>query len=185
MSWVIVSKKGLVIRNHGQKAATPYLRKWMATLSGDHPKKSLCLDIGCGNLRNTALALEHGFRVLPIDHHDDAVVQKDVGNEPLPVKDGRGDLILLQFMLMFLTPKERTHLYSEVNRVAAPGAHVVIELEDVKSAVAPSSIKAVLKGMGQGWEVVNQGKKNCILKKVPMRVSQMIRLARRASSSCR
>lgn len=137
-----------VVRCHSDQP-TPYLRdnvkKILNKLAPFLNKKEppVAIDFGAGNGRNLEFLEFHG-KVCNIDCSgfdlkDDhrLVIRHNVGKYKTPMPDGCVDILLCQYVLMFLEKVEREFLMTEINRVAAPGALLLVELFPAKSGRFP------------------------------------------------
>jgi len=119
----------------GRKNATPYLRKNTLLLEGNQ-KKLRVVDAGCGNGRNSEHMKERGHSVLSLDMVDDYGCEMVLGIDSLPMKDKTADIILCNYLLMFLSKKERTQLIKEFKRIASDGCMIMVELYPAKDCYA-------------------------------------------------
>lgn len=104
-------------------------------------RKFSILDLGAGNGRNMYFVrdrLRMAGPALGLDRDPvEGVKYSDLGVDTIPVNDGTVDVILCQYLLMFMKPEERLHLMKEIERVAASGAAMLVELFPAKSGLAP------------------------------------------------
>jgi len=151
------------IRCGDGKRATPYLRKHLPDL--DISRDVLAVDLGCGNLRNTNYLKELGFKkISPFDKAGDFGFQVDLGKEKVPVFDRSVGLILCNYVLCFLNKPEKAHLASEIERMAAPGCYLFVELYPAKKAYKYTT-DAVC-NLFQGWEIIHKVKDRFIFRKI-------------------
>lgn len=147
----------------GNAKETPYLRKHLPGIS--RPVFGLAVDLGAGNLRNTKFARDLGWFVLPFDRAgDNGSVKSDLGTDRLPLNAESVDLLLCNYLLCFMDDGQRRHLMSEIDRVAKPGAHVVVEMYKAKTSI-PYDIKEIVGMLGNGWRVVRMSKERFIARK--------------------
>jgi SAM-dependent methyltransferase len=85
----------------GRKTPSPYLKNNVKLL----PKEGKVLDIGCGNGRNSIFMKEKGYVVTSVDMVEDFGNKNIIGEDPLP--SDKYDIILDNYILMFLDKKER------------------------------------------------------------------------------
>lgn len=163
-------------------AATPYLRDNVKLFKDDTPigrsgdwhgwKDKLVLDLGCGNMRNTDFLRQEGFLyVMPMD----MAPGKDgleivLGEDHLPCSESMADVILTNYIFMFLNPRERKFLCSEINRVAAPHCMLMMELYASKHSFAKTveeteKMKQQLLRKFKDWDVIRSSKERFILRK--------------------
>jgi SAM-dependent methyltransferase len=119
----------------GRTSPTPYLTKHI-NLFGDAEK--VVLDLGCGNGRNTNFLRKKGFQVIPVDMVNDFGSVHRLGVDRLPARDSSVDIILANYVFMFLNKKERRQLIGEIKRVAASGCIIMVELYAAKDSETPT-----------------------------------------------
>lgn len=181
----------------GIKTATPYLRRWMpspgfwklpdlATAWAGTRRTMLVpkvLDLGCGDGRNSEYLRNLGCSVVSYDMRPDyAQAMKSAwvaGRDDIP-EIGPFDLVLCQYLLMFLSDDEIYRLLLEIERVvrgiSGGAGYALFELQDVKSGrhVRLSRIidffldsshltKRQRKHRGR-WTVFHQAKDRCVLR---------------------
>jgi SAM-dependent methyltransferase len=146
----------------GITTPTPYVKKHVPLL--DVPKTGLVIDLGCGNLRNSIYVKSLGFqKVMPMDRAGDFGLEIDLGTEKLPLKNETVDLVLCNYLLCFMSPKERKHMCQEINRVATNGCHLVIELYPAKNGYKYSA--KTIRDYFTGWQTIHSIKDRFILRK--------------------
>ena len=100
------------------------------------------VDIGCGNGRNSKFLKEMGYsNVVAFDMADDYGYKMVLGEERFPLLSESADVILANYVLMFLDKKERRNVISEINRIAKPGCNIMMELYPAKDSYAKSKDK--------------------------------------------
>jgi len=93
------------------------------------------LDLGCGSGRNTKFLRSKGLVVEDIDVcHKDVKQRYDLGENVIPVPASSVNLILLNYVLMFLSEAELSHLAEEIRRVAKYNCLIVIEMYPAKDS---------------------------------------------------
>jgi SAM-dependent methyltransferase len=112
---------------------TPYLKqhhkKLLPAADTDFTNATV-VDIGCGNCRNTWFMRGLGAAVVPLD----MVAGKGcagacvLGKEPLPCPDLSVDVVLANYVFMFLDDSERKQVVAEIKRICRPRAKVMVEL---------------------------------------------------------
>ena len=155
---------------------SPFLVKNAKLLAPIGPNM-VCVDIGCGNGRNSIWAAKQGYVTLGIDRHGGQtpgnylIIRGDIRDE-IPINDNAVDLVLVDFVLMFLTHAERLDLLEQVDRLTARGGFVVIELYAAKESYSPT-LQAVadlasdiLTYMPGSYEAVKAIKNSIILRKL-------------------
>ena len=115
-----------------RRGPTPYLRDNVRVFTehGGKKRDMHVLDVGCGNCRNTTFMRKQGYRnILSLDMAPPAkCIKCTLGQDPLPAADANVDIILCNYVLMFLNRKERTFLLDEIMRVAGSGCYLMVEL---------------------------------------------------------
>lgn len=180
-----MSEARAVIRRRGAKTATPYLRRWMPEFGHwDLPGLAITtpevLDLGCGDGRNSDYLRNLGCRVKSYDMDPDYVRAVPpawmAGQDSIPDGSARFDLVLCQYLLMFLSDDEIYHLLLEIERVTKPNGYVLFELQKIKSGrdvelskvinfFLDSSHLTVRQQQQRGrWEVFHQAKNRCIMR---------------------
>jgi len=119
----------------GRKNATPYLRKNISLLE-DGRSKLVVVDVGCGNGRNSEYMKERGHTVTSLDMVPDYGHKMVLGTDLIPKKDKGTDIILCNYLLMFLNKKERTQLIKEFKRIALKNCIIMVELYPAKDCYA-------------------------------------------------
>lgn len=159
----------------GRKVATPYLRKNEKLLKPTVPA-ALCVDVGCGNGRNSAWAKNLGYEVVGLDmaggNLGETTVITALGAGQFPVDDESVDLVLANFVFMFLSPKERTQVCREIMRVARSGCKFVVELYAAKDSYAKTVEESLRlqkhlrhRFVIAGWDEIRYSKERFILQR--------------------
>jgi len=95
------------------------------------------IDVGCGNGRNSEWLKREGWDVLSFDLKPDYGHPLDLTARGLPVFSRDAELVLLQFVLMFLDDDAIARAWgSALSAVASPGM-IVVEMAAVKSSLHP------------------------------------------------
>jgi len=145
----------------GKTSPTPYLSKNLKLL----PEKGKVLDIGCGNGRNSRHMLSLGYVVDPVDMAPPDFGTKIVlGKESLPKK--KYDIILANYILMFLNPTERGFVMAEIQGRSKKGTILMVEMYPAKDAHPYDFEKIVAHYLDRGWEKLRKSKDKCVLKRV-------------------
>jgi len=124
----------------GRMSPTPYLRKNIDLFKNEeYWKRKVVVDIGCGNGRNTVFMRKQGFRnVIAMDMAADFGEEVVLGHQRLPVSDDTADVILANYLFMFLDAQERDQLIHELKRIARPGCYLMVELYPAKCSETPT-----------------------------------------------
>jgi len=129
----------------GTTDPSPYLVKNWTLLfpyKNDHNYELKVLDLGCGNGRNSDFMKKEGFTsVTSLDMVDDYGKKALLGVDPIPYPCESFDIILCNYLLMFLSHKERNYLIDEIKRVAKWKATIMVELYAAKESYAPTKAK--------------------------------------------
>lgn len=126
----------------GKTEPTPYLRD---NLKHIQPEGKTIIDIGCGNGRNSAFMFKCGAAgVASVDMVNDYGDKIVLGHDKFPYQDNTFDIVLMNYILMFLSPEEREQVYSEVMRTAKDGAIVVCELYAAKDSFAKNKEELIV-----------------------------------------
>jgi ubiquinone/menaquinone biosynthesis C-methylase UbiE len=133
---------GKKVVRHGGHSPSPYLRKNTPLLtSGIDWESKKVLDLGCGCGRNSKFLGSIGFHdIISLDFMDD-YGQKWDASEDIPLADDSVDIILCNYLLMFLTDEELEKVCKEIKRVARCGCHLIVELAKVKTSLTPDAEK--------------------------------------------
>lgn len=174
-----MSKKlidGKVSVRCGKQTPTPYLRARYAKLlaPGLLMRDAIVADLGCGDGRNSKFlinALGIPMRLHAFDINDDYGTKLILGKEKLPINDGTVDIILAQYVLMFLTPVELKQMLGEMYRIASRDCRILIELyESQLSYTRDSQAIAALKSKildyflgGNIWRLMGATKTRFVL----------------------
>jgi len=156
------------------KQASPFLRRCCAALHA-LPVNSLVVDVGAGGGRNMdyVKAQAPDATVVGLDARSDRpdIVQMELTPySTLPFADGAVNMVLCQFLLMFLDRSTRTRLALEIMRVAAPNAVIMLEVFPAKTSLTPSGLSAarVLRDfvrilVSQGARLTTSNTYSCVL----------------------
>jgi hypothetical protein len=121
------------------------------------------LDIGCGNGRNSRYMMRLGYDVDPIDMVDDFGIKCVLGKDRLPNK--KYDILLVNYILMFLDNDTRLKVMDEINACAKDEAVLMLEMYPAKDAYEYDFNSIVNYFLAEGWYKVRKSKDRCILKK--------------------
>lgn len=170
----------------GRQGMTPFLRDSLKkiepqlALDGLTRGEITVVDIGCGNGRNLKALAERGYtRLNGYDMCGDSAYAKTLllGAEPLQEEDGSVDLVLANYVFMFLDEAETKQVLAEINRITHHNSMLVIELYPAKDSRIKSDGEMKLmqhalfneleKGLPETWmwEQVRWCKGKCVLRK--------------------
>jgi len=137
----------------GKETPTPYLKKNMKLL----PQQGTVLDIGCGNGRNSRHMLALGYKIMACDMAPPSFgIPMTLGHDPLP--KGKYDVILVNYILMFLNTKERKQVMSEILERSKKGTTMMIEMYPAKDAYDYNFDSIVDYFANRGWETLRKSR---------------------------
>lgn len=116
----------------GSSKPTPFLRKNIELFT--ECDATHVIDIGCGNGRNSKYFSDLGMHVMSLDGKGDYGI-KWVAGSIIPTESGSADIILCNYVLMFLEQRTRNDVYKEIKRISHVGSKLMIELENVKQSL--------------------------------------------------
>jgi len=157
----------------GKTDPTPYLKNAFTRFLNSTDREMPVIDVGCGNGRNSKFMAAEGFTtVIPLDMacaQGSGCLTTVLGKDDFPVLDSQAGIILANYILMFLDNMELSKTMDEIDRVAAPGCFLVIELYAAKDCnyKTPEDIawlnKACSKWLQEhGWEKLRLSKDKSI-----------------------
>jgi len=141
-----------------RKEPTPYLRKNIKLF----PKNGIVLDVGCGNGRNSIFMKKNNYDVVSVDMINDFGKKIILGKDKLPKNNF--DIILANFIFMFLNKKERKQVFKQIQLNSKIETIMVVELYNAKDAFE-CNIDDIIHFF-YNWEKIRKSKDKCILKKV-------------------
>lgn len=156
-----------VVRLSGGVDPTPYLKQWARKLPQVRDG-SLVVDLACGVGRNSEFMRRFNCVVTALDMEPDYA--RAIGwnaGDPIPRASGSVDLVLCQYLLMFLADQEIALVLDEVNRVTRPGGALLVELQTVKSG-RHVRLNKVIEYLNRGdsqWRELHKLKMRCVLVK--------------------
>lgn len=171
-----------MIARHYSPEPTPYLKKnWLKLLSSPSPKGAKVVDLGSGTGRNSRFLALQGLNCTTIDADPRVSASHHIhlGREPLPFKDRFADVILANYIFMFLDrgnnrgKDELFQVCNEINRVAKQAARMMIELYVVKNSFITDKgkLRDLYEGLinhfceASGWRIVSGNTSKFILEK--------------------
>jgi SAM-dependent methyltransferase len=134
----------------GRTDPTPYLRRhWKKLLpyngAGEPIKSAAIVDIGCGNGRNSKFLKTEGYKNgVAFDMVNDYGFKITLGRDNFPLFAGGVDVVLANYVFMFLSVKERAHLIKEIKRIAKTGCRIIVELYPAKDSFAVNDAECEL-----------------------------------------
>ena len=143
----------------GKSDPTPYLRKNIKLCS----ENGLVLDIGCGNGRNSKHMQELGYEVDSLDMAGDFGIPMVLGKDPFP--DKKYDIILANYILMFLNDKERKKVFNQILKCSKDETILMIEMYPAKDANDYDLDEIVSYFEKLGWKKIRRSIDKCVLKK--------------------
>ena len=154
----------------GKDEATPYLRKNWELLADDSGSFGSVIDVGCGNGRNSAFMTKKlGAVCTMVDMAGDVGSAVTLGVDKLPVEDKSVDIVLANYIFMFLSATERRQVVKEIKRIAKDNCKIMVELYPAKDSHAPTDkdVEAMRDGLFKqlGWNKVRLSKARFIAKK--------------------
>ena len=154
----------------GKTSPTPYLKKNLKLLQRENYEEAQVIDIGCGNGRNTKFLMENGFKnCRAFDMVNDFGEKMTLGHDTFPVVDNSVDVILANYILMFLDNEERKQVITEIDRMSRDGCIFIMELYPAKDSYAKTkeeSIKMQKEIFDTlGWEKIRYSQERFIVLK--------------------
>jgi ubiquinone/menaquinone biosynthesis C-methylase UbiE len=136
----------------------------------DKSTPAVVLDVGCGNGRNSEFMIKKGHGVMSLDMAGDYGHPMVLGKDKLPTGNNSVDIILCNYMMMFLNQKERNQLIQEIKRVSKDGCIIILELYPAKDSYANTQEKMVKLQRTifnkLGWDKIRYSKGRFIAKKL-------------------
>jgi hypothetical protein len=131
------------------------------------PKTAKAMDLGCGNGRNTRFLKAKGLEATDVDaEHQDPRRRVVLGKDRLPTEDHTVDLMLLNYVTMFLGEQALEHLALEIGRTARKGCLLVTETYPARTSLCKDdrdceTRTTMLRRMlltRQDWQVLHKAK---------------------------
>lgn len=122
----------------GKDTPTPFLVKCFRKMGSRLDGMSVA-DIGCGNGRNSRYAKSLGAETVAFDMCGDYGTPLILGKDKFPVKDGSFDIVLANYIFMFLDKKEIEFVLKELSRIIRPDASLIWELYPAKDSFYPDA----------------------------------------------
>jgi len=121
----------------GKTDGTPYLKKhWDKLFCNSQLDRGVnVLDVGCGNGRNSEFMKSMGIKnIVSLDMAGDYGSQCTFDGSPLPLFENTVDIVLANYSLMFLSPKERRRVISDIKKSAKKSCYIIVELYPAKDS---------------------------------------------------
>lgn len=173
----------------GRKGMTPFLRDSVPKIQVIHRMQGLpnqdvtVVDIGCGNGRSMTGLQELSYvKLFGYDMCGDSENARSMllGKDKFPHEAGSVDLVLANYVFMFLDPAETAQVVKEINRITHTGSVLVLELYPAKdSCITDNEQMVALQHalhrdlerdlpLGILWERVRWCKGKCLLHRVKL-----------------
>jgi SAM-dependent methyltransferase len=111
------------------------LEKFCPEICGSLKKHLQVVDVGCGNGRNSEFMKKKGYKkVLSLDMVNDYGQKMILGKDDIPLPNKSTDIILCNYLMMFLNKKERKQLIREIKRIARDDCVIMVELYPAKDS---------------------------------------------------
>jgi len=156
--------------------ATPYLVKKLDVISPskDSREAQIVVDIGCGNGRNSAYMKEQGFEhIYSYDMVGDTGEEFVLGHDSFPLPMSAADIVLANYIFMFLDVWENMKIMQEVDRIVKPDGYFMVELYGAEDSFYSTEEKIadlqkeIIDFMEKrGWEKVHSIKEKFIMRKI-------------------
>ena len=120
----------------GKNIPTPFLVKCVKKM--ENIKGKIVVDIGCGNGRNSEYMKNLGAEVHSFDMCNDYGLKLNLGRDIFPNEMNEVDIILANYVLMFLDTDELANVINEINRIInRQNGMIVWELYPAKDSYYP------------------------------------------------
>lgn len=135
------------------------------------------IDLGCGKLRNILYMKEVGFKnLVGVDVNKYQRTETELSKinfiqqdllKGVPAPTNYFDIILCNYLLMFIENNYKSDFIKEVNRIAKPKAYFICELNPKKLAHGYEySMEDIMQSfINLNWEIVNTRKNKFIARK--------------------
>lgn len=158
----------------GRKTHCPYLKKNIKLFDG-----KTVVDIGCGNGRNSIYMKNLGYKVAAVDMAVEEALEDGInahsivlGHDKLPFNKGHADIILANYVFMFLNMGELCCVLSEIQRISHRGSKLMIELYPAKDSYCKNDHQCkilfdyiLLFFSDNGWKYLRKSKNRLILER--------------------
>jgi SAM-dependent methyltransferase len=134
MSRKLVDNKWVV--RCGRTTPSPYIKDNLWILIPKGCDKKTILDIGCGNGRNMNYLKKYASKYVGLDIFPSCqnAQQFEIGNDRLPDIYMGWDLILVNYVFMFLNAVERKMLIEDIKKTSSSICKIVVELYPAKDS---------------------------------------------------
>jgi len=152
----------------GKTCPNPYLIKNLkqSGIESCDKCKSIVLDIGCGNGRNSKYMQSLGFEnIISLDMAGDFGIKCILGVDKMPIADDSINIILCNYLLMFLSDRERINVIKEIKRISSSGCIILVELYPAKDSYAKTKeeMMEMLDDIfhSLGWDKIKYARAGC------------------------
>ena len=163
----------------GKTKPTPYLKQKVNLFQADTGWQDYrVIDIGCGNGRNLKFMQEIGFQhLIGMDMacptlEGVCLHKTTLGVDPLPLSSHTVDVILANYILMFLSEQELAQTISEINRVASPKCWLIAEMYPAKDSYCKTEKESEVLLyktrdllIKQSWKTIHSVKQRLIMRR--------------------
>jgi hypothetical protein len=137
----ITRHNGRLVVRHSSREPTPFLKgladdvgRLRAAARRIHSRPPRAIDVGAGNMRNVEWLRANDWDVLPFDlKPEPGCWPLDLESHGLPVFVGAAELVLCQYLLMFLSDAAIRRLIPQLFAACGPTGMVVVETQAVKT----------------------------------------------------
>lgn len=139
----------------GRLTPSPYLVRQFDVLTECLTSTHMVVDLGCGNGRNSRYMAKRGcLNIRSFDMAGSSGQQLTLGVDALPIGRGQAQVILANYVLMFLGPAEITQLVAEITRVAALDCRLMVELYPAKAGRFPEPVGCEVLKDALIWDLI-------------------------------
>lgn len=124
----------------GTRFPSSFLLKCMQKIG--NIEGNVVVDIGCGNGRNSRYLKKNGATVFSYDMIPDYGEYLILGRDTIPLSDSSVDIVLANYVFMFLTLEEVVHALEEVRRILKADGYFIWELYTSKTGYCKTMAEA-------------------------------------------